>query len=75
MRYVNARVNKETREEACRIYVTDGIKIISENTAKLAGGSSFKIRYSELFGAVKEETRTEEEVVQDIREKLRKLGW
>ena len=74
MRYVEARISQEMRSKAYRIYVTDGLKLISENTAKYAGGSAFKQRYFDLFNKQPEETRTGEEIILEIKGKLRKLG-
>ena len=62
MRYVIARVNQNQREEAYRIYVTDSLKII--------GG--LNIRYADIFAP--EETRTAEEIIDGVKDKLRQLG-
>lgn len=77
MRYVFAKYNEKQYEQAYRIYTTDSLKIIAENTAKLGGGSALKVRYAELIGLAepeKEETRTSEEIIGGISDKLRKLG-
>ena len=77
MRYVFAKYNEKQYEQAYRIYTTDSLKIIAENTAKLGGGSVLKVRYAELIGLAepeKEETRTSEEIIGSISDKLRKLG-
>lgn len=62
MRYVIARYNQYQRDCAYRIYVTDGIKY-------LAG---LNMRYADFLK--QEETRTAEEVIDGIRNKLGKLG-
>lgn len=62
MRYVIARFNQHQREEAYRIYVTDSLKII--------GG--LNIRYADAFKP--EETRTAEEIIDGVSNKLRQLG-
>lgn len=77
MRYVVARYNDKQRETAYRIYCTDCLKIIAENTAKFAGGSTLTARYAEVIGLSapeKEETRTSEEIIASISAKLNKLG-
>jgi hypothetical protein len=62
MRYVMARFNRYQREEAYRIYVTDGLKHLS----------GLNIRYADLFAP--EETRTADEIIGGIKDKLRQLG-
>lgn len=62
MRYVIARFNQYQREQAYRIYVTDSLKII--------GG--LNIRYADMFAP--EETRTAEEIIDGVSNKLRQLG-
>lgn len=62
MRYVTARFNQYQREEAYRIYVTDGLKHLS----------GLNIRYADIFKP--EETRTADEIIDGIKGKLRQLG-
>ena len=38
-------LKKQMQEKTYRVYVTDALKFITENTAKYAGGSYMKIRY------------------------------
>ena len=74
MRYVNAKAQKESEAKAYRIYVTDGIKMISENTAKTGKASYFQKRYIEVIKPVPEETRTADEIIDGIRNKIQNLG-
>lgn len=64
---------KEEKEKAYRLYVTDALKIITENTAKANGGSYLTGRYAELIEPKKEETRTAEEIINDLKEKMERL--
>ena len=43
-----ALINQAEKEQAYRVYVTDALKIIGENTAKYAGGSYMKVRYLDV---------------------------
>lgn len=61
---------KEQEEKAYRIYVTDGIKAIVENTAKFAGGTIIKERYINLVKPKKEETRTTKDIIDGIKKKF-----
>ena len=74
MRYVTAKARQESKNRAYRIYVTDGIKIITENTARYFGGRHFEARFIDVIEPPPEETRTSDEIVENIREKIKKLG-
>ncbi len=66
--------HKEQEEKAYRVYVTDTLRLITENTAKMGhGGSYFKARYIEVLEPPKEEKRSAEEVINGIKDKLRRL--
>jgi hypothetical protein len=62
MRYVLARCNQHQRDWTYRIYVTDSLK-------HLAG---LNIRYADVFKP--KETRTADEIIGGIKDKLRQLG-
>lgn len=74
MRYVKAKAQQNALDKSYRIYVTDSLKMISENTSKYAGGSSFSVRYSDLIKKPVNETRTSEEIINGIKGKLKKIG-
>ena len=46
--------------------MTDALKITVENTAKFAGGSYIKSRYIDIIEPKKVDTRTGDEIVEDI---------
>lgn len=50
-----ALINAQRREEYFREYIAEGIRLISENTAKFAGGSYVTARYKPVREAKKEE--------------------
>lgn len=56
-----------------RVYLTDGLKILCENTAKIGGGSVMRLRWADsAFGNTKQtgrETKTAEEIIAEISEK------
>ena len=64
---------KEQKEKAYKVYITDALKIIAENTAKANGGSYLTARYAELIEPKKEETRTAVEIINVLKEKLERL--
>lgn len=64
MRYVTARYKEKQRELAYRIYVTDALKAF--------GG--LNRRYYDVIDVKPQETRTAEEIKDNIRHKLTALG-
>ena len=64
---------KEQQQKAYNNYVTDALRIITENTAKAHGGRYLQVRYAEIIEPIKEEKRTANEVITDIKDKLRRL--
>nr|DAM03227.1 MAG TPA: hypothetical protein [Caudoviricetes sp.] len=65
-----ALINQAAKEQAYRVYVTDALKIIGENTAKYAGGSYIKVRYLDIESPKPEETRTPKEVIAHMKQKI-----
>lgn len=73
MRYVVARHNDNMREMTYRIFISDTAYLINENIAKISGGSRMRYRYSEIIHPQKEETRTSEEIIKGLKEKLQEI--
>ena len=57
-----ARLNERAKTEAYRIYVTDALRIVAENT----GNISLKLRYYDIIHPKKVDNRTGDEIVADI---------
>ena len=66
MRYATARFNQHQRDLAYRIYVTDCLRIISENTAKMSGGSYITAKFADIINPKPVDNRTGEEIAADI---------
>ena len=64
MRYVKAKCNEADRAETYRIYVTDVLKILS----------GVNERYYDFVKPAPEETRSADEIIQGITDKLAQLG-
>ena len=63
--------NDAQRQEIYKIYVSDALRIITENTAKIGGGNYIKKRYVELIEPEikkqkKEDNRTAKEIIDDV---------
>lgn len=66
MRYAIARYQSQQRDLAYRIYVTDCLRIISENTAKMGGGSYITVKLADILNPKQVENITGEEIAADI---------
>ena len=67
MRYVLAQYRREQEDKAYRIYVTDVLRLISENTASSVGGKYITARFADVIAPPKEEdNRTCEEITAEI---------
>jgi hypothetical protein len=64
MRYVVARAHCEDRDEAYRIYVAESLRALT----------GLKKGYRDLLDDGVEETRTSEEIVSSISDKLSRIG-
>ena len=76
MRYVLARYGNYQREEAYRVCVTECLKLVSENTGMAVGGKQYTGSYYEFAHkpAQEEETRSAEEVIENIRNTIANIG-
>lgn len=67
MRYVLAQYRREQEDKAYRIYVTDALRLISENTASSVGGKYITARFADVIAPPKkEDNRTCEEITAEI---------
>ena len=66
MGYCAARFVEWARAEAYRIYVTDALRIVGENTARYASGDYIKARYADIIEPKKQDNRTCEEITADV---------
>lgn len=74
MRYILSRFNMHQRDEVYRIFTTETLKIIAENTAKFAGGKTLKTSYSDLINKNnKSDKKRKEETAEEIIDRICKL--
>ena len=66
MRYAMARYQSQQRDLAYRIYIADCLRILSENTAKVGGGSYITAKFADIINPKPVEKRTGEEIAADI---------
>ena len=61
-----ARYQSQQRDLAYRIYVSDCLRIISENTSKIGGGSYITAKLPDIINPKPVDNRTGEEIAADI---------
>ena len=66
MRYALARYNQHQRDLAYRIYVSECLRMISENTAKISNGSYTVAKFEDIINPKPVDNRTGEEIAADI---------
>ena len=66
MRYAMARFNQHQRDLAYRIYGTDCLRMVTENTAKMSQGAYTSARFYDIINPKPVEKRTGEEIAADI---------
>ena len=66
MRYAIARYNQHQRDLAYRIYVSDCLRMVTENTAKMSNGAYTVAKFSDIINPKPVENRTGEEIAADI---------
>jgi len=57
---------QEQKEFAYRVYMSDALKLITENTGKYAGGSHLTKRYADIMTQKPADTRTGAEIARDV---------
>jgi len=71
MQHCVASLRKENILEAFACYMGEGMRILTENTANMAGGSSLSSRfYDILHPEKKEKPKTAEQVIDHLRQKM-----
>lgn len=79
MRYATARFNQHQRDLAYRIYITDCLRITTENTAKtvhaLTGGKAevhvMGVRFADVLENKPVDNRTADDIIEGVRNKLK----
>lgn len=54
------------QKENLQKFTFENLRLIAKNTAKFSQGEFYKVTYDEIFGAVKEDPRSAEEIAADI---------
>ena len=65
-----AFLRKRRRQEELEYYITDTLMYIAQNTANISGGKVPKKRFYEVMNQKPEETRTAQDIINNIKHKL-----
>ena len=66
MRYAVARYQSQQRDLAYRIYVTDCLRMVTENTAKMSQGAYTAARFYDIINPKPVDNRSGNEIAADI---------
>lgn len=73
-KYLQANYRKRDKKTELDIYTTYCLKNINDAVANFMGGSVMKVSYESLINPKEEETRTADEIIQDIGKRLDAIG-
>lgn len=65
-----ALIKRDAEESTLRLYATDALKLIAENTAKFSGGNYMKLRWADIINPPKKESRTADEIIEHMKKRL-----
>ena len=79
MRYVSSKINTKVSDDIYRFYISNAVKILTENTARFAGGSELSKSYYDIMHKdeiIENEKQNEieaESVISTMKSKISKL--
>ena len=59
-------IRRQREESAFRIYVSECLRTVTENTAKFAGGSYMQAKYTDIINPKPQDNRSCEEITEEI---------
>ena len=65
---------EKQKQEAYKIYITQAVKNINQILAENFTGSYMKLTYDEMLKPQVEDTRTAEQIIEDIRNRLQRVN-
>lgn len=76
-----SQIKKESEQTALRVYITDALKAVVENTAKIGGGVTMRRRYADIINNVPDDEETNEQaqkrakgIIDNMKAKLNSLS-
>lgn len=71
--HVRQRHKSDQETAAWKMYIAESLRHISENTAKSSGGSYMATKWKDIIAPEKEETRTAEEIIAHMKNRLKEV--
>ncbi len=75
------QIKKESEQTALKVYVTDALKAVVENTAKIGGGVTMRRRFADIINNVPDDEETKEDaqkrakgIIDNMKAKLNSLS-
>lgn len=68
--YCISLFQKEQEERAVQIYFGECLRVITENTARIAGGSTVEAKLKDILDPKPQKNESPEEIIERIRKKL-----
>lgn len=65
---------QEQEEKATKIYYAECLRTISENTAKMGGGSYIQAKLDDILDPKPVDTRTANEIIDGIKDKIEQMN-
>lgn len=65
---------QEQEEKATKIYYAECLRIISENTAKMGGGSYIQAKLADILDPKPIDNRSANEIINGIKDKVEKMN-
>lgn len=65
---------QEQEEKATKIYYAECLRIISENTAKMGGGSYIQAKLVDILDPKPIDNRSANEIIEGIKDKIEKMN-
>ncbi len=61
-------------DNAWQLFIAEGVRLISENTAKNVGGSYLTAKWADIVDPKPADTRTPEQIVDHVLTRLKEVG-
>lgn len=71
---MQANLHEKRQDKAYKVYMTEAVKNINRILAENMTGSYMKVSYMEMLNPKPKETRTAEQIIEDIRMGLQRLN-
>ncbi len=68
-----ARWKQENVQDAWRLFVAEGVRMVSESAARFAGGPYMTAKWGDIINPKPEETRTPQQVIDHVLARLKEV--